>query len=177
MLWAQLQHFTASPVESHTCTLVKQFSMVFRSDGSKAVRPLQQPFCMCVALFKKKKTNGKIVRFCLLKVFSLRTLNKTFVKFKNISTDKKITIIFFGTAAIACLLFLIYALIFADPESNYRKNGFVIALCFIVITRSAISFYKKAISKWLSFYESLSYHPKNSFPRRHKPRTHKWVTQ
>jgi hypothetical protein len=67
------------------------------------------------------------------------------MNFKNITIGKKIIIISLAIASVISLLFLIYALMYADAESVYRKNGFVIGLFFIALTRFTMSFYKKAI--------------------------------
>jgi hypothetical protein len=41
------------------------------------------------------------------------------------------------SASVILLAVLIYALVFAEPESSWRKNGFVICIFFITTTRFA----------------------------------------
>jgi hypothetical protein len=69
------------------------------------------------------------------------------MNFKDISQSKKI--IFFGLtlASIISLSFLIFGLVYANPENLFRKYALIIGLGFILVSRIAISFYKTSIGK------------------------------
>lgn len=66
--------------------------------------------------------------------------------FRDISTGKKIIFILLVLASIVALYFLMYALIYARPESIFKKNSIVVSLSFLVVGRFTILFYKKYIS-------------------------------
>jgi uncharacterized membrane protein YobD (UPF0266 family) len=48
---------------------------------------------------------------------------------------KRISTLLLVSAALSLLGLLIYALVFADPQSVYRKNGFIIGILFISVAR------------------------------------------
>lgn len=51
---------------------------------------------------------------------------------------KKAVSILLVFASVILLAILIYALVFAKPESSWRKNGFIIGIFFIATTRFAL---------------------------------------
>jgi uncharacterized membrane protein YobD (UPF0266 family) len=48
---------------------------------------------------------------------------------------KRISTLLLVSAALSLLGLLIYALVFADSQSVYRKNGFIIGILFISVAR------------------------------------------
>jgi hypothetical protein len=52
-----------------------------------------------------------------------------------LSFSKKAILLFVGLAFLTNLFLLAHALVYADPAGSYRKNGIVIGMVFILITR------------------------------------------
>ncbi len=64
---------------------------------------------------------------------------------KNITIGKRIILTFLSIISIANFCLLTYSLVYAAPESVYKKYAFIIGLLFIVVTRTTWSFYKTSI--------------------------------
>jgi len=61
---------------------------------------------------------------------------------KQLTTGKKAILIGISALWILNVVWLIYALAYAAPESAYRKNGFLIGLCLFLITSLARSCFR-----------------------------------
>jgi hypothetical protein len=69
----------------------------------------------------------------------------------NLSTlppSKKVILLFLCLVCIANFLLLVYALVYASPDSMYRKSTLAIGLAFIAVTR----LFKYAYNAFLSKY-------------------------
>jgi hypothetical protein len=67
--------------------------------------------------------------------------------FRDISAGKKVIFILLVLASIVALCFTTYAIVYAQTESTYKKNAFVIGILFITAGRFTILFYKKYIGR------------------------------
>lgn len=56
------------------------------------------------------------------------------MNFYNLSTGKKLVLVFLCLAWIAYVILMIYSLVYAGKETFYRKNIFVTGLGFFFIT-------------------------------------------
>lgn len=69
------------------------------------------------------------------------------MKNKITSPKNKAIIFLLSLALIANLALLIYSIVYANPESIYRKGAFVIGIMFIVLGGVLRSFYKSKLNK------------------------------
>lgn len=57
---------------------------------------------------------------------------------------KKILLILLTLITVTSLCLLTYALVYANPESAYRKYAFIIGIVFIAVGRTTWTFYKSS---------------------------------
>jgi multidrug transporter EmrE-like cation transporter len=69
------------------------------------------------------------------------------MKFKDISLIEKAKLIGLLLTVLVSLSFLIFALVYANPENIYKKYAFLIGIGFIVISRVTLLYYKNIISR------------------------------
>lgn len=67
--------------------------------------------------------------------------------FRTIPSSKKITLLLLSLFLLVTSALLIYALVYAAPESIYKKYAFIIGLLFLIIGRITITVYKSNKSK------------------------------
>jgi hypothetical protein len=65
---------------------------------------------------------------------------------KNASMMKKTVFVILALATLATLALLVFALVYANAESPYRKYAIVIGLLFILFARLTLSSYNAFIS-------------------------------
>ena len=69
------------------------------------------------------------------------------MNFKSIPTNKRILLVLLSLCGLVAFCFLIYALVYAAPESVYKKNAFIIGLLFISIGRITMNVYNSIKNK------------------------------